>query len=72
MAKQERSYNLATLDFTNRLSVALLGAGQIAYLAPQIIEAILAGRQTCDLTLERLLKINTPLEWQAQRQALGF
>jgi site-specific DNA recombinase len=45
---------------------------RLAYLAPDIIEAILAGRQPCELTLARLLKIDLPLDWHAQREALGF
>jgi hypothetical protein len=45
---------------------------RLAYLPPDVIEAILAGRQPCDLTLARLLKIDIPLDWQAERQALGF
>ena len=45
---------------------------RLAYLAPDIIEAILAGRQPGELTLARLLKIDLPLDWHAQREALRF
>jgi site-specific DNA recombinase len=56
-------------DCTTRYVTRIL---KLAYLAPDIIEAILAGRQPCDLSLARLLKTDLPLDWQAQRQALGF
>lgn len=45
---------------------------KIAYLAPDIIEAILASRQPRELTLAQLFRTDIPLDWQAQRQALGF
>jgi hypothetical protein len=45
---------------------------RLAYLAPDIIEAILAGRQPCELTLACLLMTELPLDWHAQREALRF
>ena len=46
---------------------------QIAFLAPDIIEAILAGRQPVELTARRLRRIGqVPIEWKRQRTALGF
>jgi hypothetical protein len=45
---------------------------KIAYLAPDIIEAILAGRQPHELTLAQLFRTDIPLDWQRQREALGF
>jgi len=44
----------------------------LAFLAPDIIEAILEGRQPADLTAERLTRQPLPLAWSAQRTALGF
>jgi DNA invertase Pin-like site-specific DNA recombinase len=41
-----------------------------AFLAPDLVEAILQGRQPPELTLDRLLE-NLPLDWAAQREALG-
>jgi hypothetical protein len=41
-----------------------------AFLAPDLVEAILQGRQPPELTLDRLCK-NLPLDWGAQREALG-
>ncbi len=46
---------------------------QLAFLAPDIVEAILAGRQPIELTAGRLRRIGTlPLEWHRQRHILGF
>ena len=41
-----------------------------AFLAPDLVEAILQGRQPPELTLDRLCK-NLPVDWGAQREALG-
>jgi hypothetical protein len=46
---------------------------QLAHLAPDIIEKILAGQQPDDLTATKLKKLrNLPLCWQEQRKILGF
>ena len=43
------------------------------YLAPDIIQAILEGRQPVDLTASRLKRISAlPVSWAEQRQLLGF
>ncbi|MGD0821175.1 MAG: recombinase family protein [Desulfomonilia bacterium] len=45
----------------------------LAFLAPDITESIIAGRQPADLSVERLTKrIDLPLDWTQQRQLLGF
>ena len=44
---------------------------QFAFLAPDIVEAILEGRQPADLTVQRLLR-GFPLGWAEQRRRLGF
>ena len=44
---------------------------RLAFLAPDIVEAILDGYQPIDLELERLLK-GIHISWDAQRRALGF
>lgn len=45
----------------------------LAFLAPDITEAILKGTQPIDLTLNRLLAaMPLPLAWEAQRSVLGF
>lgn len=46
---------------------------RLAFLAPDITAAILAGTQPACLTSRRLLKLPAlPLDWNEQRQALGF
>jgi DNA invertase Pin-like site-specific DNA recombinase len=45
---------------------------RISFLAPDIVAAILAGRQPATLTRHRLARMtDLPLEWGAQRSALG-
>jgi site-specific DNA recombinase len=42
-----------------------------AFLAPDIVQAIVDGRQPHDLSLEKLNR-NLPLSWVEQRKLLGF
>ena len=46
---------------------------RLAYLAPDIVTAIIDGQQPPELTAEKLMK-NTrlPFRWEAQRKRLGF
>ncbi len=45
----------------------------LAWLAPDISRAILAGRQPAELTAKRLRELpGLPLDWNAQRRLLGF
>ena len=46
---------------------------RLSYLAPDITQAILDGRQPRDLTPEKLLEHSRlPLAWHDQRIVLGF
>ena len=46
---------------------------RLSYLAPDITQAILEGRQPRDLTAEKLLEHSRlPLAWHEQRTVLGF
>ena len=45
---------------------------RLSFLAPDIVEAILAGRQPKALTRKRLASINLPADWHQQRTMLGF
>jgi hypothetical protein len=45
---------------------------RLSYLAPDIVEAILSGRQPRSLTRRRLASIDLPIDWRQQRQMLGF
>ncbi|MFT5438152.1 MAG: site-specific DNA recombinase [Alphaproteobacteria bacterium] len=45
----------------------------LSFLAPDIVEAILRGNQTADITVEMLTRqIELPLGWAEQRTLLGF
>lgn len=45
----------------------------LAFLAPDITESIIAGRQPVDLIAEKLIKrLHLPLDWAQQRKLLGF
>ena len=45
----------------------------LAFLAPDIVEAIVAGKQPVDLTTEKLKRIRSlPHAWKDQRRLLGF
>jgi len=44
---------------------------RLAFLAPDIIEAIVRGEVPVELSLDRLKK-GFPLDWEAQRKTLGF
>jgi DNA invertase Pin-like site-specific DNA recombinase len=57
-----------TEDLTGRYVARIL---QLAFLAPDIQEAILHGRQPPDLTIEHL-RPPLPLTWSEQRRRLGF
>lgn len=46
---------------------------RLAWLAPDIVEAILGGCQPANLTASRLMQdTRIPTDWQDQRRALGF
>jgi hypothetical protein len=46
---------------------------RLAFVAPDIVKAILAGQHPSTLTAASLIKdTRLPLEWIAQRSALGF
>ena len=47
---------------------------RLSYLAPDIVRAIIEGRQPIELTPTRLLRLskNLPHDWHEQRHFLGF
>jgi site-specific DNA recombinase len=45
---------------------------KLSWLAPAIIEAIMTGRQPVTLIPKHLLTVDLPLDWTAQKAALGF
>jgi len=83
IAKPHRWMNQLTEE--TDLSIAALAAREavdrsdlgkvlpLAFLAPDIVEDIVAGTQPVDLTATRLRRMGQrPLEWSAQRDLLGF
>ncbi len=45
----------------------------LAFLAPDIVEGIMAGKQPAHITTQMLIRqMDIPLDWQEQRLALGF
>lgn len=45
---------------------------RLSWIAPEIVDAILAGRQPQSLSPNALLTTDLPLDWQGQKAALGF
>ena len=63
--------SLQALARVNRLDTRYVGRLlRCAFLAPDLVEAILQGRQPPDLTLGRMLD-DMPLDWAEQHQAFG-
>ena len=57
--------------FLTQLLLAI--QSRLAFLAPQIVEAIVAGNQPPELTAEALAeRIDLPLLWTAQAKAVGI
>ena len=71
LAGKARSIRALARDasVTNRYVRKLL---PLAFLAPDIIEAILDGRQPRDLSLETLAYTSIPRRWEDQRRQFGF
>jgi site-specific DNA recombinase len=43
----------------------------LAFLSPQLVEAILQGRQPVELTVTRLTELDLPLDWAEQHRLLA-
>ena len=61
---------LAHQESCSRLYVS--GMIKLAYLAPNITQAILDGTQPASLTLAHLMKRDIPIGWTDQCRAFGF
>lgn len=60
----------ATEGISDRYVSSLL---PLAFLAPEIVEAIASGRQPAELTAHRLIRtLDLPIAWAAQKQLLGI
>ncbi len=69
-----RASTLKELAQRENIGPSYIGdALKLAFLAPDIIEKILAGQQPASLTTFHLLRrVDLPIVWDAQRAALGF
>jgi hypothetical protein len=46
---------------------------RLAYLAPDVVEAIVTGRKPPNLLANRLVRmLDLPIDWSGQREYLGF
>ena len=60
-------------DFEGLTGSYVIRVMRLAFLAPDIVEAILQGKQRPNLTAQALLRgVEIPLSWQDQRGRLGF
>ncbi len=73
LADSDESINAITARL-GRSKGHMTWALRLSYLAPSIVDDILAGRQPTDLTRHRLLRLSKdlPLDWAGQRQLLRF
>lgn len=69
-----RASTLKELAQQENIGPSYIGdALKLAFFAPDIVEKILAGQQPASLTTFHLLRrIDLPIAWDAQREALGF
>jgi len=69
-----KASSLAEIARRERLAVRYVGRViRLAFLAPDIVESIVEGRQPTILTAEAVTRhIEIPLEWRAQTTALNF
>ena len=69
-----KAKSLAAIAAREGLAVRYVGRLiHLAFLAPEIVESIVQGRQPTTLTAEALTRrIILPLSWGTQRTALGF
>jgi len=74
MLKTRQLKSISKIAAAEKLSRTYVGSLlPLAFLAPDITEAILEGYQPVGFTLDRVLaQPRLPLEWTAQRFALGF
>lgn len=63
----------ATIAKSEKTSDAFIRVrANLAFLSPRIQEAFLTGTQPADLSLERLVRSEIPLDWDQQERKFGF
>ncbi|MBF0135226.1 MAG: hypothetical protein H7833_03025 [Magnetococcus sp. DMHC-1] len=72
MLDQGKASNLTEIAAKENISIGYVSRlFDLSLLAPDIIEAILDGRQPAGLTLQEL-RDGIPLAWEEQRRKYGF
>jgi len=69
-----RPQSIADLAVSNSVNASYFTRVlRLAYLAPDIVKAIVSGRQPTELTANRLVRMHElPIDWPSQRQYFGF
>jgi hypothetical protein len=71
LSRPDQSMNHIAAD-ANRRRTRLVRLFGLSFLAPDIIKAILDGRQPDQLQPKMLIETELPMAWPEQRAALGF
>ena len=71
LAEPDKSIAIIAAD-NNRCRTRLGKLAQLSCMAPDIVTAIVEGRQPATLTARMLQDIDLPLSWVDQRALLGF
>ena len=71
LARSSESMSVIAADL-GRCRGELADQMRLSYLAPDIVVAILEGRQPASLNAKHLALANLPLDWRDQRKLLGF
>ncbi|MBI1236583.1 MAG: recombinase family protein [Alphaproteobacteria bacterium] len=73
IAQMKTGVSAATIAKSEKTSDAFIRVrANLAFLSPRIQEQILAGTQPADLSLERLVRSEIPLDWDQQERKFGF
>jgi lambda repressor-like predicted transcriptional regulator len=70
---QEQGITVTELARSENLTHAYVNSVlKLSFLAPDIVEAILAGTQPAMLSSQRLKATDFPISWKEQRETFGF
>ena len=64
----ERIIDIATREGTDKTNIRR--RLELAFLSPNLVEMILKGEQPTELTLDRLMKADIPMDWKEQQAKL--
>ena len=73
IGQMKAGVSAATIAKSEKTSDAFIRVrANLAFLSPRIQEAILAGTQPPDLSLERIVRSGIPFDWDQQERKFGF